>query len=449
MLVRRGIGVAGLVVFGCLCNHPAWSSGYFIDQQSVPGLGRADAGDVAAAYDPSTVFFNPAGMTELWVGADPSQTRQASSGVAIIVPTTDLKNTGSTASTPGSLGFQVPVSGPSPNPGNPTPVSSFYMVQRLPDNSHWYFGLGLTAPFGLAGRYSRNWFGRYDSREDDLLTANFGPVVAYKFSEQLSIGGGIDIQYANAKLISAIPNPLTPGGPTVATDGRFRVNGDDWSVGYNIGILYKPTQTLRVGVDYRSEMDHNLGGDAAFTGFTGALSSINGHTGASSELKLPAIISAGAVYDLNSNWSLFGDYAWYGWSVSQEATIEFSNGAPNAVRPAHFHDSYTVALGIERHLNEKLTLRGGVKFDQTPTNDAFRDTTFADADRLWLAIGATYKFSNALTTDFAFTHVLETGTSIDVTRNFFEGTPLESSASIRAHVQSFVDTVAVGLRYKF
>ena len=45
-----GIAVSSAVIFGPGIN-PAWSSGYFIDQQSVPGLGRCNAGNVAAAYD--------------------------------------------------------------------------------------------------------------------------------------------------------------------------------------------------------------------------------------------------------------------------------------------------------------------------------------------------------------------------------------------------------------
>jgi long-chain fatty acid transport protein len=225
---------------------------------------------------------------------------------------------------------------------------------------------------------------------------------------------------------------------------------DDWSVGYNVGILYKVTSSIRAGVHYRSGMDHSLSGKARISGFTGLLSSANLTTGASSELNLPGILAAGAVFDVAPRWSLFGDVTWYDWSVSKEARIKFGGGAlPDSVRPVHFHDSYTVALGVEHYRNENWTLRAGVKFDRSPTNDAFRDTTFADDDRLWLAVGATYKISNSLTADFAFTHVFVEETSIDVERTFFAGTPLATTTRVVADVDSFVDTVAVNFRYKF
>jgi long-chain fatty acid transport protein len=221
------LSAASLAIIS-LCG-PAYAAGYFIDQQSVPGLGRADAGNVAAASDPSTVFFNPAGMTELWGGADPTDIRRASSGAALIIPSNKLKNAGSTATVPLVVGVDavgpvfgqvgVPIAGPNQsNPADPTPVGNSYMVQRLPNNNRLFFGLGLTAPFGLGGEFDDDWFGRYDATEVKLLTVNFSPVIAYKLSERISIGAGVDLQYADAKLVTAIPNPDPLTGTISALD---------------------------------------------------------------------------------------------------------------------------------------------------------------------------------------------------------------------------------------
>lgn len=454
---------------------PACAAGYFIDQsQSIPGLGRADAGNVAAASDPSTVFSNPAGITELWRGADPDDIRRASSGAVLVIPTNKLKNKRmigypkgygeSEATVPQIIpritpfgveldvvGTDVPIDGPNQsNPGDPTPVGNAYMVQRLP-NTPWSFGLGLTAPFGLGGEFDDNWFGRYDATEVRLVTVNFSPVVAYKLSDRISIGGGLDVQYADAKLISAVPNPDPLTGTISAnTDGRFRVEGDDWSVGYNVGILYKVTPTLRAGVHYRSGIDHTLDGKATLKGLTGFLSTANFTSGASSELNLPDILSAGAVFDISYRWALFGDFTWYNWSVAEETRIKFDNGAlPDAVRPAHFRDTYTVALGVERYQNENWTFRTGIKFDRTPTNDRFRDTTFADDDRVWFAVGASYKISDSLTADFAFSHLFVKDTSVDIERSFFDGTPFATTTRTKADIESYVDNIGLNVRYSF
>ena len=114
------------------------------------------------------------------------------------------------------------------------------------------------------------------------------------------------------------------------------MDGNSWTAGYNFEILYKATQNFRIGASYRSGMEHDLSGTAVFN--PGGLV-----TGASSELRAaPAVASAGAVWDLGPRWSLYGDATWYDWSVSDVTRIRFvSRTTPDAVRPVHFHDSWT------------------------------------------------------------------------------------------------------------
>ena len=101
-------------------------------------------------------------------------------------------------------------------------------------------GIGINVPFGLETRSSDEWFGRYDAIEASLRTINIGFVGAYRFESGLAIGGGIDIQYARTSLTSAIPNPLVPGGPTAATDGRIFTSGHDWTPGFHVGLDVSP-----------------------------------------------------------------------------------------------------------------------------------------------------------------------------------------------------------------
>jgi long-chain fatty acid transport protein len=447
--VGRGLAAAAFVYAALGIAGAAHATGFFINQQSASGLGRADAGDAAAAQDPSTVFYNPAGMTELWRDGDPSRDTILQSGMHIIVPQSHLSNGGSTATTPGSGG--VPVSYPGSDaidPGHASPVGNAYIVHRLFDGAA-YVGLGLTSPFGLAGEYHSGWFGRYDNQKATLQTLNIGPVVAVPINSYLSVGGGIDIQYQKSVLSLAIPNPLAPGGPSTATDGHFDVRGDAWAVGYNIGILLKATPDFRFGVHYRSAIDHTLTGTATTSGFSGPLSALNTSTGASAVSKLPNIVTSGAVYEINPMLSLFGEFSWYGWNRLGSGLIQFDNGNPPLAVPGGWRDTYALGIGAEYRWSTELTLRTGFKFDRTPTVDQFRSTSFADANRYWLAGGATYKLSEAASIDFAFVHVIENGTRVDVTRTSFDGSALASSVNVRANVHSSVTTVSSALNYRF
>src|SRR4051794_11394988 len=255
-------------------TQPASAAGFYIKEQSVTGLGRAFAGESAMSEDASTIFFNPAGMTRL-------QGPEATAGVHLLVPRADLENRGSTstARTPAGAVVTRPIGGSDGgNPYSPTPVPNAYFAYPLMNRNLWV-GLGVSAPFGLANKYNADWFGRYDSIETDLLTLDIAPSVAYKVLDWVSVGGGIDIQYADAKLTNAV----FTGTPT---DAIFDVEGNDWAVGYNVGILLDPLPTTRVGIHYRSRIDHTLEGDVKLNQGSRSLSNRPG----TADLDLPDII---------------------------------------------------------------------------------------------------------------------------------------------------------------
>lgn len=447
-----GVGSVAAVVVAELAGLGAvHATGYFINQDSASGLGRADAGDAAAAQDASTVFYNPAGMTELWPqGSDPARNTLFQAGGHIIFPWSHLSNAGSTAAGPGTLGFPVAYSGTdATNPGHISPVPNFYVAQRLFDGAV-FAGLGVTAPFGLSSQYDSTWFGRYDALRASLLTINIGPVVAVPINKYISVGGGIDIQYQRSVLASALPNPLVPGGPSTLTDGRFDIRGSALAVGYNVGVLIKPTESLRIGLHYRSAVDHTLKGTAGISGFSDPLASLlNFSTQAKAVSKLPDILTGGVAYRLTDTVTLFGEASYYGWGRVGSTAIQFANGAPDQTLVQKYRDTFALGVGAEYRWSDTLTLRTGLKYDRTPTVDEFRNTSFADASRYWLTVGATQKLSANTSVDVAIAHVLEDGTSVDVTRTLYAGTPLASAVNVRAKVNSSVTTVSAALNYRF
>src|SRR5262249_46164539 len=142
---------------------PAFAGAFFVPQQGTEGLGRAFAGDVAAAGDASTLFANPAGMTQL---------RQAEiqGGLTVLVPEAHFRNTGTIATTPGSGGVAVPVAGnDGAQPAHAAPVPNLFAAAPALDNQLW-FGVAVTAPFGLTLQYNPSWFNRYDDLDIQLTT---------------------------------------------------------------------------------------------------------------------------------------------------------------------------------------------------------------------------------------------------------------------------------------
>jgi long-chain fatty acid transport protein len=444
----QSLAVAVAVAFAC--PEHAFATAFFINQQSVRGLGRVDAGNTVAADELGTIFFNPAGLTKVVQdGKDPDCIRVGLAG-HLIVPRSSQRNRGSVAATPGTLGAFLPVGGgEARNPTDPTAVPNFYVARALPGN-RGAVGLGFNSPFGLAANFDRDWYGRYDAIEASLRTVNLSLVGAYQVRAGLSVGGGLDLQYARTTLTSAIPNPLAPVGPSAATDASIATKGHDYfTPGFNVGFMYDVDARTRVGAHYRSGMKHEVEGTSIVEGLQGPLAASNGAVDARAELRLPAITSVGIRRMVDDRLVLLGEFEWFDWSTFKEVRTRFADGRPDGVRPANYRDAYAVAVGAEYPVLSNWTARGGLHFDTTPTVDGFRDTTVPDSERLWLGLGTTFRVSNRLNMDVAFNHVFFRKTRIALTRTFFDQTPLATTANIQSDVRSVVNTIAIDFRFIF
>lgn len=434
--------VAAVTVGGVLTHQSVMAAGFFLSQQSVESAGRGTAGGAAIAGDASTIFTNPAGLTRL---KQPEMTL----GLSIIAPRTRYKNQGSTSATPGTGGFTVQSPGSNlSNPYEPTPIPNAYFAYPVPGDRVW-LGFGVSSPFGIGVRYPKGWFGRYDAIRQQLRTIDLAPTVAVKVNDYLSIGGGVNIQYANAKLVNAVPNPLAAGGPSAATDGRNRLKGDDWSAGFNIGLLVSLSENTRVGVHYRSRMDHRLEGDNNTTGLTGPLAGQNGTVDGSVDLNLPDIVSVAAVHEIMPKLSLLGEFQWFNWSRFREIRAEFDDGRPDAVQRQNYQDSYAAAIGATYDWSDAWTLRGGFRFETTPTRNQYRTTTVPESRNYSLGVGASYAPIDRLRIDFSLFGTIWEDADIKLERDFFADTALESQTIIRARAESHSLTTAIGLRWLF
>jgi long-chain fatty acid transport protein len=319
------------------------------------------------------------------------------------------------------------------NPYEPTPVPNAYFAYPLMDRNLWV-GLGVSAPFGLSNKYNADWFGRYDSIETDLLTLDIAPSIAYKVLDWVSIGGGIDIQYADAKLTNAIYTGT-------ASDIISKLEGDDWAVGYNVGILFEPLPTTRVGVHYRSRIDHTLDGDVKLTRAGASVSNLPG----TADLDLPDIIAVGFTHDVTPDLTLMAEYNWYGWSSFKEIRVKRA-GLADQVTTQNYEDTFSVGVGAQYRIDETWTVRSGFQYDETPTVNGFRSTRTPDGDRYWLTAGLSYAVSDNFVVDVAYTHIFIDDADIDTRQ---PGAAAALSTNTRAVSEGSVDIVAAALRYKF
>jgi long-chain fatty acid transport protein len=418
----------------------ASAGGFYIQEQSAAGVGRAQAGNVAIADDASTLYFNPAGLTQL-----PGV--QFDQGIDLIIPDAKLTDTG-TKDYSAFAAPSTPQGGNGGNPGSASPVPDFFVSAQIPD-SPVTLGFGVTAPFGFASKFEQNSFARYDSIDSFIETIDMQPTIAIKLNDWLSFGIGLDEQYAYVKLRSAIPDPFSPG--IIATDGRLTLTGHNWATGFNGGLLIQPTPDTNIGLSYRYGITHNIPGSVTVANLTGLVAAANQQVNAMAALDLPDIIQAGIAHKLTPDLTLLAEFDYYTWSNFQAINIHTTSASlGNLVTQENYRDTYSFALGAEYQLDEQWRLRAGIKYDQTPTVDAFRDTRVPDGDRFWLATGFHFQWDEHIGFDGSYAHIFLADSNIDVTRSFFNTVPaIETYSNVRAKSTVSIDILTAGITYKF
>jgi len=404
----------------------AVSAGFALQENSGSGLGNAYAGGAAVAEDASTLWSNAAGMARLG-------NRQAVGALNLIQPSLNFRNAGSIAAA------QQPLGNEGGDAGGLNFVPNLYLT--MPIDRQWSVGLGVNSPFGLVSEYNDGWIGRFQGLRSEIKTINVNPAVSWKVSENMAIGLGASYQhidatftsnvnYSAALLSAAEQIGIAPGSATFnaiaqstpGLESSAKVTGSDHAWGWNLGMLVDLTPEHRIGAQYRSAIKYTVVGNVAFSnpsmptlapplaGVVGQLSdginsrSLN-NSAISSQIKLPEIINLSYFGRLNAQWDLMADLQCTGWSSIQQLSFTRSDGSPLQSTEENFDDAWRFAVGANYRHNSQWMFRGGVAYDQSPVQDAYRTVRLPDADRTWLALGAQYRFSQSLWFDVGAAYI--------------------------------------------
>jgi long-chain fatty acid transport protein len=305
--------------------------------------------------------------------------------------------------------------------GGPNFVPNFFYSHAFGDK--WRAGISIVSPFGLETDYGNNWKGRYYSTKASMLSIDINPAVAYRINKHFSVGAGISAQYIDAELknkvdYGTIDAALFAGAFGLTPqqdDGKATVEADDWSWGFNLGVLFELNENTRFGLTYRSKVEYDDDdGDATFRTpaaaqpLANALGTVD--TGTSMEMDMPASASLSAYHKLTEKWAIMANVTWTGWSSFDELRVEFDTTAVDSVSTLDWNDAFYYAVGATWYYSDQWTFRGGVAYDETPVPSAKkRNPRIPDDDRFWISTGASYEFLDRWGIDFAGTYIWTTG----------------------------------------
>ncbi|WP_306605553.1 OmpP1/FadL family transporter [Azonexus sp.] len=333
----------------------ASASAFQLGEQNASGLGTAYAGSAAIADNASTVFFNPAGMTQL-------KGVHISGGLVGIG--SQIRFRGLNGSSGGDAGGWH---------GVPNAYLSWQLTPALTA------GVGLSSPFGLATEYKAAWVGQQEGIKSELTTLNLNPSVAYKVNDKVSLGLGLNYQKVDGELTST----------------GIVLKGDDASYGWNAGALFTLSPAMRVGVSYRSAIGHTLKGH------------VNAVVPVKADLDLPGTFILSVWQQVSDRWEAMGDLSYTRWNsldrlvvVNRNTGMQFGNA-----EVYNYDNSWRIAWGAAYRSNDVTKLKFGLAYDRTPVNSRDRSVRVPDNDRLWLSLGGQWKLGRASVVDLGYSYL--------------------------------------------
>ncbi|MCC4774540.1 OmpP1/FadL family transporter [Vibrio cyclitrophicus] len=320
----------------------AFASGLFLQEAVVANAGTTGAGDGVYTRSAAAMWTNPATMSHM----------------------------GESKTTINTMAFDLEMQYQD-NDGNPDgkahsvmPSFGAFHAHQVTDKLH--LGIALGAVGGSSLDYGSEWAGA-ELLEDITLTAmQVNPSLSYQLNDQWSVGAGIQLSWAALQQSSSV----------------FTAKQDtDWAYGYNLGVMFTPSDKLKLGASYRSKLEHEFNNELrGVEDFSNSLAM---------DLALPEIVDISASYALNPKLDLLASVQLHRWSEWDTTVLDFGvAGSPISGVPLErdWDDVWKFAVGADYQLNSDWRLKAGFSYETSPQDDP----TMQYVD---LPVGEQYRYS--------------------------------------------------------
>lgn len=373
------------LLLGSTCAN---AGGILIYEAGQEGNGLANAGAAALAKDPSVLMSNPAGLTQL-------QGTQVSANAQVIL---------------GDVRFSRDSNNPfDGNEGGNAlqylPGASLFISHQLDDRAA--IGFGMYGNFGLALDYDDDWAGRYFTQEAAIIGVSFQPTLAYKFTDDLSVGIGPRIMYGYYRTEMAINNNLL--GLRDRPDGQLEYKDTDVGTGVNLGVLYQLNPRTRLGFAYTSKIKlefedsphvRNISNPILNAG----LRRLDVDT-LELDLNVPQTATFSLAHELDEQWTLLGSLGWQDWSDFGDVGVEVdaNNGGVSRTVDRKYKDTWHASLGAQYQATPHLRWSMGLGYDSSAVDDEDRTVDNPMGETWRLATGVNYMIDEGLDVHLAYT----------------------------------------------
>jgi long-chain fatty acid transport protein len=349
-----------------------WATGFRLPDQDAFATVRGEA-FAATADNPSAIFYNPAGLTQL----EGNNIRGGVYGLYMNPRYTS----------PSGRTFD--------NREDLHAIPQFfysYTAESLP----LAFGLGAYSPFGLSSRWDQDTGFRTVATEGSISYYTINPTIAWRVFPDFSLGAGLRVNYAAADLRQGLVWPSQPFD-------EFRFTGNGWNVGYDLGLLWKPHEKVSLGITFKSETSADLDGhteffnNLAFPPGVGLVPAFpKQRVGAQAGFDFPLSAVFGVSFRPTTNWNFEFNADYTDWSSLGTLTFKQAAGFPplipqNVPIVLNWQPSWYYEFGATRYLGKGWSVSAGYIYNENSVPDATYNPLVADLNRHFFSVGGGYK----------------------------------------------------------
>lgn len=344
-------------------------------------------------------------------------------------------------------------------------VPNLYFV--APVNDKFALGAGMNVNFGLKSEYDDSYDAGVFGGKTDLSAINLNLSGAYRVTEGLSLGLGVNAVYAKAQVernagtiadtvndnqvksaLLVLAEPYKSLPQHLSSKDKSVVSLQDraaWGFGWNAGVMYQFNEANRIGLAYHSKVDIDFTDRTATSLEAGVIGA--GKTG-DLTLTLPDYLELSGFHQLTDKLAVHYSYKYTHWSRLTKLNASFEDGKKGFDKELQYSNNSRVALGASYNLDEKLTLRAGIAYDQAASRHQ-RSAAIPDTDRTWYSLGATYKFTPNLSVDLGYAYLKGKKVHFKEAKTIAEKSGLPVTATANYTSQAHANLYGLNLNYSF
>ncbi|SRR5579883_178216 len=356
----------------------------------------------AVAYDATGVYYNPASMVLVH---SPQFVTQAITATVF----TQFKGTETQVATHYSQ------TGTADSRSNYFLPGLFY---AMPVTDRVTMGIGeLYVDYGNVN-YPADSIVRYVGTHGNVSVLDITPAVAVKITDKSAVGFGLDAERFSQTLDSM------KGFPTLHfSDIKSDNTATAWSAGAHAGVLFQPALGTKFGITYHTSVHFDASGKSTLYTQPTATNS--------NDYYFSVVAPPSTVISLDQFFTprlgMMTTLERMQWSSIKNVTqhnpvalVAVGKAVvpvvvPTVTVPYYFHDTWRAGVGFHYLATPKLLTRLGVAYDEDPNNTSVQTSTSPGADAIITMLGATYKFTKALTLDVRYAHYFYKNKNIDTT----------------------------------